>query len=152
MCWRVGRRGQQASSLNLQELEERRGGPEGRGWRRALTVGGEGGEGGVVPGQRARVFRAGQRVVVPREGGGRAQHSVGQVRAQVGAVGRRAGCGHPVQGVGTAREGKVHPPIYQVLCRGEQRHLDRPAPDPEPPGAGRGPGNSRIIYPLGAVA
>lgn len=152
MCWRVGRRGRQASGPNLQELEERRGRQEGPGWRRPLTVGGERGEGGVVPGQRARVLCAGQRVVVPREGRGRAQHSAGQVRAQVGAVARRVARGHPVQGVGAAREGKVHPPIYQVLCRGEQGHLDRPAPDPEPPGAGRGSGNSRLIYPLGAAA
>lgn len=61
------------------------------------------------------MLRAGQRVVVPSEGGGCAQHSVGQVWAQVCAVGR-VRCGQPVQGVGTAWVGKVHPAVDQVLC------------------------------------
>lgn len=54
---------------------------------------------------------AGQRVVVPSEGGGCAQHSVGQMCA-VGSISRR----HSVQGVGTAWIGKVHPAVHQVLC------------------------------------
>lgn len=62
-----------------------------------------------------RVFCAGQRVVVPSEGRGCAEQSVGQVCA-VGSIGRS----HPVQGVGTAWISKVHPAIYQVLCVGKE--------------------------------
>lgn len=84
-------------------------------------MGGKGIEGGVVPGKCAwvRVVCASQRVVVPGKGG-RAQHSVGQVWAQMRAIGR-IGCSHSVQGVGTAWIGKVHPAIHQVLCAGEDR-------------------------------
>lgn len=107
-----------ASTPSLLELEEKEGQWERQAWLWTLTVGGEGGEGGVVSRQRGgvRMLCAGQRVVVPRERGGCTQHPVGQVWAQVGAVGG-VGHGHPVQGVGTAREGKVHPPVDQVLCR-----------------------------------
>lgn len=60
-----------------------------------------------------------QRVVVPGKGGGRAQHSVGQVWAQMRAIGH-IGCSHSVQGVGAAWIGKVHPAIHQVLCVGRE--------------------------------
>lgn len=115
VCWRTGGGNRTPSLL---ELEEERGPGETQGWWQTLTVGGDGGEGRVVSGQRGGVgvLCAGQRVVVTREGGGRAQHPVGQVWAQVGAVGS-VGHSHPVQGVGTAREGEVHPPVHQVLCR-----------------------------------
>lgn len=65
------------------------------------------------------MLSAGQRVVVASEGGGCAQHSVGHVRAQMCAVGS-IGRGHPVQGAGTARIGKVHPAVHQVLCMGRE--------------------------------
>lgn len=137
--------------------------PASRSWKRgrtgrrageeaALTLGGEGGEGGVVPGQRgqARVFRARQRVVVPREGGRGAQHAVGQLRAQVGAVGGGAH-GHPVQGVGAAGEGKVHSPVHQVLCGDRAGSLPQARPQtPEPRGAGCcSPGSSGGYLPTG---
>lgn len=132
-------------------------GAGGRGrWRRgsaggALTLGGEGGEGGVVPGQRGRVrvFRAGQRVVVPRERGGRAQYVAGQVRAQVGAVGGVAH-GHPVQGVGAAREGTVHPPVHQVLCGGTAGSPGQARTRPGALGAATTLGIPGVTYPLGA--
>lgn len=139
----MGRRGQEGA------------GGRGR-WRRgsaggALTLGGEGGEGGVVPGQcgRVRVFRAGQRVVVPRERGGRAQYVAGQVRAQVGAVGGVAH-GHPVQGVGAAREGTVHPPVHQVLCGGTAGSPGQARTRPGALGAATTLGIPGVTYPLGA--
>lgn len=139
-CWAEGSSPRPASRSWKRGTIGRRAGEEA-----ALTLGGKGGESGVVPGQRGgvRVLRAGQRVVVPREGGRGAQHAVGQLRAQVGAVGRGAH-GHPVQGVGAAREGKVHPPVHQVLCRDRAGSLPQARPQtPEPRGAGcRSPGNS----------
>lgn len=132
-CWAEGNSPRPASRSWKRGTIGRRAGEEA-----ALTLGGEGGEGGVVPGQRgrARVLRAGQRVVVPREGGRGAQHAVGQLRAQVGAVGRGVH-GHPVQGVGAAREGKVHPPVHQVLCGDRAGSLPQARPQtPEPRGAG----------------
>ena len=139
-CWAEGSSPRPASRSWKRGTIGRRAGEEA-----ALTLGGKGGEGGVVPGQRGgvRVLRAGQRVVVPREGGRGAQHAVGQLRAQVGAVGRGAH-GHPVQGVGAAREGKVHPPVHQVLCGDRAGSLPQARPQtPEPRGAGcRSPGNS----------
>lgn len=139
-CWAEGSSPRPASRSWKRGTIGRRAGEEA-----ALTLGGKGGESGVVPGQRGgvRVLRAGQRVVVPREGGRGAQHAVGQLRAQVGAVGRGAH-GHPVQGVGAAREGKVHPPVHQVLCGDRAGSLPQARPQtPEPRGAGcRSPGNS----------
>lgn len=48
-----------------------------------------------------------------------------------------------MQGVGTAREGEVHPPVHQVLCGRRSRSLGQACPAPAPHGAGCGPGNSQ---------
>lgn len=124
--------GQRGQYPELPGLERKRRGRQG--WLQTLTVGGEGGEGGVVSGQRGRVgvFCAGQRVVVPREGGGCTQHPVGHVWAQVGPIGS-VGHSHPVQGVGAAREGKVHPSVHQMLCRRRAASLAQTCTGPRAP-------------------
>lgn len=66
----------------------------------------------------------------------------------MGAIGSGTGCGHPVQGVGAAREGKVHPAIHQVLCRGRAGSLGQACPRPRPQGAGW-PCAFLVTHPLG---